>query len=215
MSKGFCYSGPDDSVDVWRYYRTSAETFFTSSGLSVNSIFSNCGSIPRIAQLEFVFYYALAHGSSYKFLCEPGRKCTSAQMLKYLKQRGMMGFAFLGHCHGMVNTGPGSFSHIFRKGKNSGTVTIGYYKAEQSEEGWPLSLRWQERLFSYLGQGMTFGDAFDEAVADYPEVEEMVRLAGDRELTLDAAKIIQEREKETTFLDCLIAFLMSIFRGLA
>ena len=213
MSRGFCYSGPDGSRDVWQRWRSSAEIFFTSSGLSVDSIFNNCGSISRIAQPDFVFYYALAHGSSYEFLCEPGRKCTAEQMVKYLEQRGRMGFAFLGHCHGMVETGLGSFSHIFRKGKKSGTVTIGYYKAEQSE-GWRYSLRWQERMLSYLRQGMTFGDAFDEAVADYPEVEEMVRLVGDRELTLDAAKTVREREGKPSFLGWLIAFLVRIFKSL-
>ena len=216
MSRGFCYSGPDHSQDVWHSYRESAEIFFTSCGVSIDSMFSDCGSISYIKQSEFVFYYALAHGSSHEFLCEPGRKCTAEQMTKYLEQRGRMGFAFLGHCHGMVETGQGSFSHIFRKGRKSGTVTIGYYKAEQSE-GWRFSLDWQEHLFLYLRQGMSFGDAFGEAVADYPEVEEMVQLVGDRELTLDAAKIVREKEdeqKEEKPSCWLIAFLTRIFRYL-
>ena len=216
MSRGFCYSGPDNSQDVWRSYRVSAETFLTASGVLVDSIFSDCGSISHIAQPEFVFYYALAHGSSSKFLCEPNQQCTAKQIATYLEPRGRMGFAFLGHCHGMVETGEGSFSHIFRKGRESGSVTIGYYKAEQSE-GWRFSLQWQQRLFSYLGQALSFGDAFDEAVADYPEIEEMVRLVGDRELTLEAAKVVREKEeeqKEETPGCRMIAFLTRIFRYL-
>jgi len=128
----------------------------------------------------------------------------------------MNGFGFLGHCHAMVKIGPGSFSHVFRKGKDTGTVTVGYYKAEQSE-GWWYSLHWQERFFLYLRQGMTFGEAFDEAGSDYPEVEEMVRILGDHELDLDAAKTIREEREERKWhclrqlIELIVRWLKSVF----
>lgn len=118
-----------------------------------------------------------------------------------------MGFAFCGHCHSHVKTGRGTFSHCFRKGRIEGTITVGYYKAEQSE-GWRFSYQWQERLFSYLKEGWTFGEAFEEATAEYPEIAEMVRMVGDPNLTLEEAKQRREKEEEETK-GCCIARMIS------
>jgi len=205
MTRGFCYSGPDNSQDVWHNHRSSAEGFFRDCGLNVESAFSKCDSIARISAPEFTFYYALAHGTPHEFLCSDNQKCRAKQIAAYFGRRASIGFAFLGHCHAMVDSGPGSFSHVFRKGELRETVTIGYHKAEESE-GWRFSLPWQKHLFSYLKQGMTFGDAFEEANADYPEVEEFVRLVGDRELTVSQATLIkdvQQGENEAGSLDWL------------
>ena len=206
--KGFTYSGTHgNGEDVWRNYRESAFRFFQECGLTVSSHFSDCSSISQISDPDFVFYYALAHGDYNSYVCEPGKSCTSNNIQDYLKDRGRMGFAFCGHCHSHVKTGSGTFSHCFRKGMTDGTITIGYHKAEQSE-GWRFSLQWQESLFSYLKDGMTFGEAFDEATADYPEIAEMVRFVGDTNLTLEQAK--QRREKEEEKKKCWLLELLHI-----
>jgi hypothetical protein len=202
---GFTYSGPDNGQDVWYNWRESARRFFDDCGLSVSSYFSDCSSISQISDPDFVFYYALAHGDYNSYVCEPGKSCTSDNVQDYLKDRGRMGFAFCGHCWSHVKTGSGTFSYCFRKGKTDGTVTIGYYKADESE-GWRFSLQWQEQLFSYLKDGLTFGEAFEEATADYPEIAEMVRFVGDTSLTLEGAK--QKREKEVVEKKgCLLSLL--------
>lgn len=192
--KALCYSGPHEGQDVWNNYRKSAEKWFQDYGLEITSAFSDCQAIAQISSPEFVFFYALAHGDYQKFMCEPNKYCTADHLENYLKDRGRMGFAFLGNCWSHVKTGKGTTSYAMRKGREDVT-TIGYYKAEQSA-GWLYSLEWQEKLFSYLKDGMTFGDAFDEATADYPEIADMVRIAGNKKLTLEEAKKVREKEEE-------------------
>jgi len=200
--KGFAYSGPDQGKDIWYRYRESAEKFFKDSGLEVSSHFADCPAIAQISSPQFVMYYAIAHGDYQSFECETGKACTASDIQNYMKDRGRMGFAFLGHCRAMVKTGWGTFSQAFSKGYSKEVVIIGYYYADKSA-GWKNSLKWQERLFFYIREGMKLGEAFSEACADYPEVKEMVKFVGDKDLTLEG---IHVREKEITKgKGCLVA----------
>lgn len=204
--KALTYSGPHDGGDVWKLYRESATRFFEECGLNVSSYFSDCSKIAEVSDPLVVFYYALAHGGYDSFVCQLGRSCSVNEVREYLANRGRMGFAFCGHCWSHVKTGPATFSWTFRKGQVENTVTVGYYKAEQHLDGWRVSLLWQERFFSYLRQGMTFKESFDEAIADYPQIKDMVRMAGDGNLTLEAAKQLREAEIEQGR-GCLTKFL--------
>jgi len=194
VAKGFCFSGPHEGQDVWRLYREDAEAWFRDYGLEVASAFNDHRKLVEgLSDPETVLFYVLAHSEYRFFVCAEGPKLFWAcDIDQCLKERGRLGFAFLGNCWSHVKTGEGTTSYACRKGFNDVT-TIGYYKAEESE-GWRYSLKWQQKLFSYLKLGLNFGDAFDEAVADYPEIGEMVRIAGNRNLTLEAAMMLREKE---------------------
>jgi len=211
QNESISYSGPHDSADVWLTYRENANKWFRELGLSVITDAINFNAIGQIGQPEFTFYYCIAHGDWRVFIADPNNVCTVDNIREYLKDRGRFGFAFLGQCRAMVKIGSGSFSYTFRKGKSEKTVTIGYYKADECPDGWRYSFQWQDRMFSYLKQGLNFKEAYDEAIADYPSVGPMVRFVGDESLTLSESTTIMEKEEEERK-GCLIA-PASILRG--
>jgi hypothetical protein len=111
-----------------------------------------------------------------------------------------MPFTFIGSCGGMCSTGPGSFSHEFRKGTSTGAATVGYCGMSGAYCGskcWPYTVKWQDAFFTYCAQGMTVYQAYLQALADYPACatgttttidgwtqNACIRFAGDQSLTL-------------------------------
>ena len=86
----------------------------------------------------------------------------------------------------MCDTGNNTFSYEFRKGLNLHTVTVGYCDMAEDYCGdcWSYSVGWQDALFSYMNQGWTVKDAFDQAQADYPWCagsNNCMRFAGDED----------------------------------
>jgi len=212
MVDSLCYSGPHDGEDVWRIFRQSAERFFTEIGLSLDSAFSDCSFLEKLAERNITFLYEIAHGGYENFLCSINKLFTVRDAERLFANRGRIGFAFLANCWSHVKTGKGSISYAVRKGYLENTVTVGYYKAEEHPEGWRVSLSWQNRFFEYLKQDFNFGEAFDEAVADYPEIKPMIRMAGNRTLSLAQAKIVREFEPEAGQVGCLLAPTRIVWR---
>ena len=89
-----------------------------------------------------------------------------------------MKFTFIGRCHEMTTTGPGTFSYEFRKGQMSDTVTIGFDHMETCP-GWEYGFSWQNSLFENMSKGITIKNAFDLAPAQYPTIAPAVVFLGD------------------------------------
>jgi len=212
--KGFCYSGPHEGVDIWHGWRESAEKWFKEYGLEIISGFNDCALIGRsVSNPEVLFYYALAHGGSTVYTCGVGKSMTASTLKSYMQNRPKMTLAFIGHCGGMCSTGGTTFSNALRKGSMEGTGTFGYcdMATDKCNDAWRKSLIWQERLFEYLKQGMTFGDAFEESIADYPECEGCMRFCGDESAKVEGGevanipyKVTVELEPETKKYDVLV-----------
>ena len=188
----------EDWQDPWINYRKNAAYWFTNWGFSTWSAFAPSKSDhgAAIRNGEYNYRYAIAHGNQYRFQTRKNLWITASDISKWMSGggggppverpdsgRAPMWFAFLGHCWGMVSTGSGTLSYAFRKGQLKDTVTIGYYKAEESS-GWKYSLYWQKKLFSKVNTGVTWKEAYDYAVTCYPECKSMVRFVGDENMKI-------------------------------
>jgi hypothetical protein len=92
-----------------------------------------------------------------------------------------MKFAFIGSCHGMTSTGPGTFSYEFRKGQLTNTVTVGFDHMENCP-GWEYGWYWQNSLFENMSKGLTIQESFSLATSRYPTIEPAVVFLGDETL---------------------------------
>ena len=184
--KGFSLSGYDSEYgpDCWKRWRLSADKWFKKWCESTISISSPAPQTISyyIRDKNVLFFYELAHGDSFLFQADrEGSYYTSSMLHEDMKERGPMKFAFIGSCEGMRFTGEGTFSYEFRKGKKTGTVTIGYVGMAECP-GWSVSLQWQENMFRKMDEGMTVKEAFDLASAYYPAIANCVKFVGDENL---------------------------------
>lgn len=181
----------DSWPDPWSQYRENALYWYNKWGFSTWNVFAppfNQHSI-YIQDNLCKFRYALAHGGSFSFCTCKELWVTASNIASWMVNRDKMTFAFLGHCGGMCNTGSGTLSYAFRKGSLSSTVTIGYCGMESDLVCWANSLNWQKKLFEKADTGVTWKDAFDYALACYPECSATIRFVGDETLTLSGGVV--------------------------
>jgi hypothetical protein len=127
-------------------------------------------------------FYELAHGASTYFQAhQPGIYYYASDVEDAMVNREKMRFAFIGSCEGMTNTDEGTFSHAFRKGAITETVTIGY-SGMGSCPGWSVSLEWQDTMFYAMDSGYTIREAFDYANGQYPTIADCVVFVGDSDM---------------------------------
>jgi len=187
-SKGFSLSGYHEPSwpDPWIDYRLNADGWFQEWNFSTVSL-----SLPTpttissyVSYPDYQYYYALAHGGSSAFLADSeGSYYYASNAAEDMQNRPPTIFAFLGHCEGMTNIEPGTFSYEFRKGNMADTVTVGY-SGMSSCPGWSDSLEWQDYMFQKMDEGYTIRDAFDLASAQYPLIANCVVFVGDPDLTV-------------------------------
>jgi hypothetical protein len=195
-SNGFSLSGYNDASwpDPWIKYRENADFWFAkwcSSSVSLSlptpAIISSYVTNP-----DYKFFYELAHGSEYYFMANndgsyyysDNRSGTSYRNVKEdMNNRQSMKFAFIGSCHGMTSTDPGTFSYEFRKGQMKNTVTVGFDHMETCS-GWEHEWYWQDNMFENMDRGLTVKESFDMATAQYPTIEPAVIFLGDENLTV-------------------------------
>jgi len=182
-SNGFSLSGYNNASwpDPWISYRQDADSWFNkwcdtspSVSLPTPGTISNYVSDP-----EYEYFFELAHGSSYLFQADSTDSYyNSSTVATDMAFRPSMRFAFIGSCEGMTYTGPGTFSHEFRKGSVIDTTTVGY-SGMASCPGWSVSLQWQDYMFQKMDEGYTIKSSFDMASAQYPTIASCVRFVGD------------------------------------
>ena len=125
------------------------------------------------------YFYELAHGDEYYFQADSeGSYYYASNLNNDMSNRQPITFAFLGSCHGMTGTGPGTFSYEFRKGGLTDTVTVGFDHMETCP-GWEFGWYWQESLFENMSKGLTIRESFDSATSRYPTIEPAVVFVGD------------------------------------
>lgn len=185
-SKGFSLSGYNDASwpDPWIEFRENADNWFTTWCSSTVSI-----SLPSLATISSHIsdpttdcFYELAHGDEHYFQADAANSNYYASTLQSdMEDRQPIRFAFLGSCHGMTSTGPGTFSYEFRKGQLTNTVTVGFDHMENCP-GWEYGWYWQNSLFENMSKGLTIKESFDVATARYPTIEPAVVFLGDETL---------------------------------
>jgi PKD repeat protein len=192
-ANGYSLSGYDEEYsghDPWLDWRVNANFWFSkwcSSTVSV-SLPTPADISTYVSNADYKFFYELAHGAHDWFRADSQDSYYYPDSGAYNVQSDMAGrrrmkLAFIGSCEGMHSTGPGSFSHEFRKGHMDGTVTIGYH-GMASCPGWDISLEWQNLMFFLMDSGNTMRDAFDLASAFYTTIAPCVVFVGDEDLVV-------------------------------
>lgn len=172
--------------DPWIDFRLNANSWFQQWCDNTNSVSLPTPSMIslQVSNEDNFLFYELAHGSATYFQADStGSYYTSSMTEADMQHRDPFRFAFIGSCHGMVGTGPGTFSHEFRKGSMTDTVTIGYDHMEECP-GWSDALPWQDYMFYAMNNGFTIKEAFDLATAEYPAIEPAVVFVGDESITI-------------------------------
>jgi len=182
-SKGFSLSGYNDAnwPDPWIEFRENADFWFAKWCTSTVSL-----SLPtpstissHIGDSTVEYFYELAHGDEYSFQAEiTGSHFYATTLQQDMVSRQPMKFAFIGSCHGMTGSGPGTFSYEFRKGQMTDAVTVGFDNMETCP-GWEYGYYWQDSMFENMTKGLTIKESFDLATAHYPTIEPAVVFLGD------------------------------------
>ena len=185
-SKGFSISGYHNASwpDPWLEFRRNAGIWFSQWCNTTNSL-----SLPSpstissyVSNPNVTYFYELAHGDEFSFQADTiGSSYTASIVQNDMSTRQPMEFAFIGSCHGMTSTGPGTFSYKFRKGQMNNTVAVGYNYME-SCPGWEYALPWQNSMFEKMNNGETIKNAFDMATSEYPTIAPAVVFIGDQNL---------------------------------
>ena len=185
--KAFCMNGfcSDEYPGGYMPWRRNAQSWFKKWDLSAIGY-----SQPSRETISYyiqdpktTYFYELAHGSYTSFRTRKHESYTVSHLSEDMRYRAPLRFAFIGSCEGMTETGPGTFSYTFRKGRIKNTVTIGYTGMAESE-GWQYSLEWQDYMFGKMDEGYTMKEAFDLACSYYPEISNAVKFVGDKNLTV-------------------------------
>ena len=186
--KGFSLSGycQDSSPDCWIAWRQNADNWYAKWTQETKSI-----SLPTpstissyISDPAYHLFYELAHGASTYFQADsPGSYYYASDVEDAMTDREKMTFSFIGSCEGMTDTGPGTFSHEFRKGSFEETATIGY-SGMGSCPGWSVSLEWQDYMFYVMNNGYPIKEAFDLACLEYPTIADCVVFVGDTDMMI-------------------------------
>ncbi len=192
-SNGFSLSGyhTPSWPDPWIDFRLNADYWFSNWCTSTVGIPLPTPSVisSYVQDPDFEYFFELAHGDEWHFQADTtGSYYYASNPLGFNVQDDMtnrqpMWFAFIGSCHGMTTTGPGTFSYEFRKGEMTNTTTIGYDHME-SCPGWSVALPWQDYMFQKMYEGNTIKDSFDQACAYYPTIAPCVVFVGDTNLKI-------------------------------
>lgn len=177
----------------WLAWSTNAANWFQKMGYPITSkewpLRSEMMSIMQDSNVDV--FYELAHGSSSVLINSCSERIYASDISNWIANSNPKRFSFFGSCDGLCNTSSTSFSYAIRKGSTADAATVGYCgmsgNANCSSSCWPVSLSWQDKLFSYLGSGDSVKVAFEKANIDYPAcgVNNCMRMDGDPNVTLN------------------------------
>ena len=201
-----CWSGDHNREDVWARWRENAETWFDSAGYIVTSLPLPRHQMVLDALKKPQVYYAIAHGA-WNHVFFAGRTLSVSEVEPVMAERPALNFAFCAHCDALTRTGPGTWSHLFRKGQEVGTVVVGYVRMGRPEnrDAWIASRRFQDVMFKQMVENnATVGIAHEYALSIYPECENVIVFDGDQNLRLEVTSMKDFEvhfvlERETVF----------------
>jgi len=189
----FSLSGPQYKSPcggAWWGWVNNARSWFDTMGYDTETVEwpTEDKVKSHIQSRETALFYELAHGSDFSFCsgCADGNNYERTyhfEIEAWIAEYEKMPFTFIGSCYGMCNTDDDSLSYEFRKGSTEDTVTVGYcgMSSGACDDCWTVSISWQNIFFDYIDQGWAVKDAFEQAIADYPQCEDCIRFAGDEQ----------------------------------
>ena len=206
-AKGYLASGTDKQVrrlitePAWIIARSNANYWYSRWTDSTTTVYNPDPSTspisPYVSDPDTLFYYAIGHGSyrSYSgyekddegndvvlpyYTTQPDVFPNVPNLYDDMQNRGPMHFALMVHCDSMKETGQGSFSHAFRKGSLSGTVTVGFKGLGEASTWENLAVFcWQHTMLNHMDEGYRVKEAFDMATIECDLVAPYARFAGD------------------------------------
>lgn len=196
-AKGYLACGTDEEwyhEAAWIVAGADANYWYSRWTDSTTTVYNpdpNTNPIsPYVSDPDYEFYYAIGHGgpTTYAGKDKEGEWVvpyyyTGQQAYTDMSGRAPMHFALMVHCDSMAETGQGTFSHAFRKGSLSGTVTVGFKGLEDASTWENLAVfLWQNTMFAYMDQGYTIREAFDIATMVWDLVAPYARFLGDTNL---------------------------------
>jgi hypothetical protein len=183
---------------AWTSWAENARDWFNTMGYNTDYVvWPTEGTVKsHIQSNTTAMFYEVAHGNStfFKSGCSGGQSeesTTASEIETWIAGYCKMPFAFIGSCGGMCSTGDNTLSYEFRKGSTEETTTVGYCEMD----GWDCStycwyagytIYWQTALFTYMNDGDTVKEAFDQANADYPGCSnfDCMRFDGDEDFAV-------------------------------
>lgn len=212
--EGFSLAGPNHGscAPYYTAYAQNAEDWFETMGYNTEMV--DCPNDAKVQSHiqsdSTAMFYELAHGDSNDFRneCYNDGKILASQVDTWIGSYATMGFAFIGSCGGMCDTGDDTFSYEFRKGSSIDSVTVGYCEMGSDYlcefDCWPDAIAWQTELFTWMNNGYTVGYAYYRANLAYPDCTDddhyCMRIAGDTNLrfagTYDGKNIPEARRSK-------------------
>jgi hypothetical protein len=196
-SASYAMSGPQDGCppEGWwvPHLETAAEGF---KRIGYEGACEHWVTAQRVCDMlgdpAIKLFHEIAHGGAFSFWvgCDESgneRSVWTRMILEALALVPKLPFAFLGSCDAMdfVDDVGVKFTTewALRKGLSRHTVVIGYFQmsnAALNAHCWEHAIVWQVAFYGNLASGMTVGQAYDAAMAEYPMCSTGFRLAGDR-----------------------------------
>jgi len=197
--------GCDNSDPLWDDHAQNAHNWFETMGYDTQKIGSATGAQiqSHIQSDTTVMFYELDHGGSksFKNRCEDDIKGTEIET--WIADYASMGFAFIGSCLGMCDTGEDTFTEEFRKGLDVDTMVVGYCGmsyVQCKDDCWGDAIAWQTELFTRMNNGHTVGSAYAYANLAFPDCTDQghicMRIAGDTGLVFGGATYPEVRRSK-------------------
>lgn len=195
-SEGMSIHGPDHPPNcdndnpLWSNHAQNAHDWFETMGYDTIKSGSATGlSIQWYIQSDDgVMFYELDHGGSTSFKNRCDDNILGTEVETWITNYASMGFAFIGSCLGLCDTGEDTFAEEFRKGQNEDTVVVGYcgMSWDECDDCWGDAIAWQTEMFEWMNDGWTIATAFSEANLDFPDCTDdshnCMRIIGDTSL---------------------------------
>lgn len=196
-AKGYLASGTSEVWShelAWKVARNSANFWYSRWTDSTTQVYDPYPWSDRISPYvrdpACKFYYAIGHGGSDKYEGEEDNGArytyyTAGQVYADMQHRSPMRFALMVHCESMEATGPGTFSHEFRRGSMIGTVTVGFENLTEASTWANLMVfGWQNAMLLCMDAGYTIYDAYQIATWMFDSVAPYARFLGDTSTTV-------------------------------
>jgi hypothetical protein len=200
--------GCDNDDPLWDDHAQNAHDWFETMGYNTQKIGSATGAQVQshIQSDTTVMFYELDHGNSTSFKNRCEDDILSTEIETWIADHASMGFAFIGSCLGMCDTGEDTFTEEFRKSSDEDTVVVGYCGMSwvQCDDCWGDAIDWQTELFNRMNNGYSVGSAYFFANLAFPDCTDgghnCMRIAGDTGLrfagTYDGKNIPEARRSK-------------------
>jgi len=171
--------------DFWSIKSKQAAYWFDTIGYSTEGMgYPSQNQVKsHIQSSDTAVWFSVGHnGGSYQVSgCypKPYNAIFASDIKTWIEGYTKMPFSFILGCNAGDQASDKSLGYALRKGALEGAVTI----HTAGDPGWWYAA-WTDVFFSRLEQGYTVREAFNEALADYPVMQYLMRLTGDGSLRL-------------------------------